>query len=544
METIGKRSGCKSFGLLFLMLAFVGGALAQQIPVTLPATSVLPGSSVSIPMSIGSVTGSDIEAFEFVVSCDTSIFSLDGADANGTLSNGWSIVTNNVAGGFGPGRMKVVAASSGPLAGSGVLLYVKGTSKGKPGLTSLHIDSFIFNAGGATDPQPSVTNGTVRVNRPPTLTPVSAQTKAQGDSLSLTITATDLDLPNDTLTFSMSGAPAGSAITKTSSSTANFGWRPNYTQVGPFSVLIKVTDIGGFSDSTIVGITVTKTNVKPNFINKMRDTTVNQGQTLTFTYTATDLNGDPLTYSLFSPPTGASMTPAGTFTWRPVYPVVGPTIITAVVSDGSLQDVATATVTVTRVNQKPTIKSFVPATTVFSISYNKPTLFAVSATDPNGDPLIYRWVVNNVDVKTGSDSSYTATFTDPHNTAKIIKCVCTDPGGLADSTTWFATITDAQNDNGGMPTEFTLGQNYPNPFNPTTLISFSLPKEAPVTFEIYNMLGVKIRTLMAGENRSAGTYAISWDGRSDYGVTMPSGVYLYRVHAGSYLASKKMTLLK
>ena len=95
-----------------------------------------------------------------------------------------------------------------------------------------------------------------------------------------------------------------------------------------------------------------------------------------------------------------------------------------------------------------------------------------------------------------------------------------------------------------VPTEFALQQNYPNPFNPTTTISYSIPNEAPVTFEVYNVLGVKIRTLMAGQTKSAGSYIISWDGKNDAGVNMSSGIYLYRIRAGSFVASKKMTLLK
>jgi flagellar hook assembly protein FlgD len=49
---------------------------------------------------------------------------------------------------------------------------------------------------------------------------------------------------------------------------------------------------------------------------------------------------------------------------------------------------------------------------------------------------------------------------------------------------------------------------------------------------------------MAGQTKNAGQYRITWDGKNDAGVGMPSGVYLYRISAGSFLASKKMTLLK
>ncbi len=131
-----------------------------------------------------------------------------------------------------------------------------------------------------------------------------------------------------------------------------------------------------------------------------------------------------------------------------------------------------------------------------------------------------------------------------NGTAKTIVCVVSNAVGLKDSVTWNFTITDVQKDGGVIPTEFALGQNYPNPFNPSTTIRFDLPKESPVTLEIYNVLGVRVRSLLAGEALSAGTHSMVWDGRDENGITMPSGVYLYRISAGDFQASRKMTMVK
>jgi len=95
-----------------------------------------------------------------------------------------------------------------------------------------------------------------------------------------------------------------------------------------------------------------------------------------------------------------------------------------------------------------------------------------------------------------------------------------------------------------VPTEFSLSQNYPNPFNPSTTIRFGLPKEAPVTLEIYNLLGMKVRTLISGKDVSAAFYNVTWDGRDDAGVSLPSGIYIYRIVADKFVSSKKMTLVK
>jgi hypothetical protein len=192
---------------------------------------------------------------------------------------------------------------------------------------------------------------------------------------------------------------------------------------------------------------------------------------------------------------------------------------------------------------KPVVISFAPNPKPTTVSQNNIVAFNVRAKDPNGGAVTYTWKVNGAVVKgPGADSTYSTRFTDPHGVAKSVVCVYATVQGLSDSTVWAFTITGVNDPI--LPTDFYLGQNYPNPFNPTTEITHSLPKEAPVTFEIYNLLGVRVRTLMAGQTKNAGQYRITWDGKNDAGVGMPSGVYLYRISAGSFLASKKMTLLK
>ena len=91
---------------------------------------------------------------------------------------------------------------------------------------------------------------------------------------------------------------------------------------------------------------------------------------------------------------------------------------------------------------------------------------------------------------------------------------------------------------GLIPTEFALSQNYPNPFNPTTSISFSLPEASDVRLEIFNIQGQKVTTLV-NKQLEAGNHSINWDGRD-----AASGVYFYRIDAGSFTETKKMLLLK
>jgi len=88
------------------------------------------------------------------------------------------------------------------------------------------------------------------------------------------------------------------------------------------------------------------------------------------------------------------------------------------------------------------------------------------------------------------------------------------------------------------PLEFALLQNYPNPFNPTTVINYQLPKTSAVKLSIYDALGKEMSTLV-NESQNAGYYNIEWNASA-----YPSGVYFYRLEAGSFISNKKMILIK
>lgn len=94
-----------------------------------------------------------------------------------------------------------------------------------------------------------------------------------------------------------------------------------------------------------------------------------------------------------------------------------------------------------------------------------------------------------------------------------------------------------------LPYRFELSQNYPNPFNPITTIKYSLPRRAHVIIEVYNVLGQQVQTLVDREE-SAGSYTVTWDGTSDNGQSVATGVYLYRFQAGDIIQAKKMLLVK
>lgn len=94
-----------------------------------------------------------------------------------------------------------------------------------------------------------------------------------------------------------------------------------------------------------------------------------------------------------------------------------------------------------------------------------------------------------------------------------------------------------------LPAEFGLQQNYPNPFNPTTTIRYQLPVSSEVSLVIYNLRGQVVRQLAAGQ-MPAGTHSLQWDGRSDTGAHVVSGVYVYKLTAGTFVQVRRMVLLK
>jgi hypothetical protein len=106
-----------------------------------------------------------------------------------------------------------------------------------------------------------------------------------------------------------------------------------------------------------------------------------------------------------------------------------------------------------------------------------------------------------------------------------------------------ATLTSVGEPVNGLPTTFAVSQNYPNPFNPTTNIDYAVSKPSFVSVRVYNLLGQEVRTLVS-EEKGIGVYLATWDGKDNVGTEVPSGMYLYKVVAGSFSETKKMMFMK
>jgi len=88
------------------------------------------------------------------------------------------------------------------------------------------------------------------------------------------------------------------------------------------------------------------------------------------------------------------------------------------------------------------------------------------------------------------------------------------------------------------PIVYDLEQNYPNPFNPSTVIKYSIPEVSKVVLKLYNLLGEEV-AILVNEEKIVGYYKVEFNA-----ANLPSGVYFYRIQAGSFVETKKMILLR
>ncbi|KXK45999.1 MAG: FG-GAP repeat protein [Chlorobi bacterium OLB5] len=105
------------------------------------------------------------------------------------------------------------------------------------------------------------------------------------------------------------------------------------------------------------------------------------------------------------------------------------------------------------------------------------------------------------------------------------------------------TMISSINKTNHIPAEYTLTQNYPNPFNPSTMIQYGLKENVNVKITVYDILGRIVKSLV-NENQDAGYKSVIWDGTNNFGSSVATGLYIYKIEAGSFIDSKKMLFLK
>jgi len=305
------------------------------------------------------------------------------------------------------------------------------------------------------------------------------------------------------------------------------------------------------------------------------DQATNEDTPLTITLSASDVEGDELSYSVITENESVSASVTGdSLTLSPTENYNGSVSVTVTVSDEFLSDDETFTLTVTPVNDPPNNFSLISPennSTVVLNTLDDSTKFAWhSSFDVDGDSLLYKFVreamVNSVSIdsliiNTNIDTSLSLSHQEMYNLfhdtleamgdSIVTFRWCAHAFDSTDSTTTDTFVIDfkfSQNllsidEIVGVPSLFSLHQNVPNPFNPITTLYYKLPKNIFVNISIYNILGKQIKVLV-NTTKETGLRSIQWDATDSMGRPVSAGVYLYRIQAGEFVRTKKMVLLK
>ncbi|HSW55541.1 MAG TPA: SBBP repeat-containing protein [Ignavibacteriaceae bacterium] len=144
----------------------------------------------------------------------------------------------------------------------------------------------------------------------------------------------------------------------------------------------------------------------------------------------------------------------------------------------------------------------------------------------------------NIQLSVNTSHTFVPDWTNLTN-SQLMVLVDVGNDGTIDDTLYISNTVDVE-DQGSLitPDSYNLAQNYPNPFNPVTTIQYSIPLRSSVTLKVYDVLGNEIATLV-NEEKDRGVYSVIFDASQ-----LASGIYLYRIQAGSYVETKKMILLR
>ncbi len=260
-----------------------------------------------------------------------------------------------------------------------------------------------------------------------------------------------------------------------------------------------------------------------------------------------DSDGDGLIITKISGPANgvASVTPEAYIQYEPHNNFYGRDSLSYVVSDG-MSSVAQGNliIDVASVNDVPVFTSTPPT----QVTAEQPYFFTVAAYDVESDSLTIRSLSLPPWLYLTTTGPFTADVTGSPSAVDIGEHeISVEVSDGLDTASLIFTITVSRNqlaldneDEAGLtlPTSVQLHPNYPNPFNPATTFVYELPRALHVRIEIFNVLGVRIQTLV-DEMHAAGRHELQWTAEH-----LPSGIYIYRLMAGSAVLTRTLSLTK
>lgn len=371
-------------------------------------------------------------------------------------------------------------------------------------------------------------------NNLPVFQQISVQSAKETEKVEFTVSASDAD--GDAISYGVRNIPPGAAFD--SLVTQVFIWNTGYDNAGLHEVIFTARDSKGDVAEYLVTIEIENVNRPPRITNwqpAAGNIPVKTGQTQRFEVTAIDPDGDELSSLWFLD--GRHVGSSHQYFYQPS--TTGNRTLVAKIFD---HIDTTSHSWILDVTTSVQLASFTAAFTA-------------------GDGVVLNWVTARESNNAGFNIWRSATENGSYRQLNSTLIPATDAGvyrftdtDVVVGRTYYYKLEDVSY--GGSrqlhgpiavlvapPKTFDLAQNYPNPFNPTTTIRYQLPEAADVKLVIYNILGQAVRTLV-DEHKVAGYYAVNWDGRNNRGVPVTTGVYYYKITAGSFSASKKMLLMK
>ena len=317
----------------------------------------------------------------------------EGATANNPLSatdqDGNALTFSKIS---GPTYATVTTTTPGTGTATGNVALAPGFSDSGTATVSVSVSD-----GSASDGK-SFTVTVNNVNRPPTLTQPSNMSVARGGTADQALTGSDPD--GDALTFSLVSGPTFASVTTTNATTGNIHLAAGVAEpLGTSSATVRASD-GSLNDDKSLTVTVTAGANQPPVLAQPADMTVNEGATADQVITATDPDGNPLTFSKVSGPTflTVSTTSPGTGSAMgnihlgPGFADAGTYGATVRASDGTANSDKSLAITVNNVNRAPTLNPIANMTATEGATADQ----SISGSDPDGDPLTFAKVTGPI----------------------------------------------------------------------------------------------------------------------------------------------------
>jgi N-acetylneuraminic acid mutarotase len=437
-------------------------------------------------------------------------------------------------------------------------------------------DAFLYTVSDGTDTATATVTVTVApVNDAPVFTSTPVTGAVQGEPYAYAVAAGDAD--GDALTITAPTLPAWLTLSDHGDGTASLDGTPTGADVGDHPVVLRLSD-GIVSVDQSFTLTVAATNAAPAAADDVAATDEDAAVEIDVLANDTDSDGDALTITAVTPPANgtAEIIDGGTrLRYTPAADFFGEDGFTYTIEDGfGATAQAAVTVAVAPVNDAPAPPVLTTpedgAVLLIEGRPDDPLLITWEpAEDPEGDEVAYAW---ELATSSGFDEVLhredVGTVTQAEIGFGVVAALLTAQGvGLNETVTFFHRIvaSDGAAETPGAAFSVTLtrgaivgvasgeepsrllalAQNYPNPFAGTTRIVFEVPagERGAVHLSVFDIQGRRVATLMR-RPLPPGRHEVTWNGRTDDGRPLASGLYLYRIEHGARQIVKTMTLIR